>query len=44
MYGLGFLNPTSIMGLEGAAPRAVVFFLSVLLAFVPSGTVWLRGS
>ncbi|MGB9301017.1 MAG: glycoside hydrolase family 3 N-terminal domain-containing protein [Anaerolineae bacterium] len=43
MYGLGLLNPTSIMGLQGAAPRAVLFFLSVLLAFLPSGAVWLRG-
>jgi hypothetical protein len=43
MYGLGLLNPTSIMGLQGAAPRVVLFFLSVLLAFLPSGAVWLRG-
>jgi beta-N-acetylhexosaminidase len=43
LYGLGLLNPTSIMGLQGAAPRAVLFFLSVLLAFLPSGAVWARG-
>jgi len=43
MYGLGLLNPTSIMGLQGAAPRAALFFLSVLLTFLPSGAVWLRG-
>jgi beta-N-acetylhexosaminidase len=43
MYGLGLLNPTSVMGLQGAAPRAVLLLLSVLLAFVPSGAAWLRG-
>jgi len=43
LYGLGLLNPTSMMGLQGAAPRAALFLLSVLLAFLPSGAVWLRG-
>jgi beta-N-acetylhexosaminidase len=43
LYGLGLLNPTSIMGLQGAAPRVTLFLLSVLLAFLPSGAAWLGG-
>jgi hypothetical protein len=44
LYGLGLLNPTSLMGTQGAATRIGLLLLSVFLAFLPSGVVWLRRS
>ena len=42
LYGLGLLNPTSLVGWQGPATRVTLLLLSVLLAFLPGGVVWLR--
>jgi len=44
LYGLGLLNPTSLVGLQGLATRITLLLLSALLAFLPSGVVWVRRS
>jgi hypothetical protein len=44
LYGLGLLNPTSLAGLQGPATRITLLLLSSVLAFLPSGVVWLRRS
>ena len=44
LYGLGLLNPTSLAGLQGPATRITLLLLTAVLAFLPSGVVWLRRS
>jgi beta-N-acetylhexosaminidase len=44
LYGLGLLNPTSILGWEGLEVRMFLLALSLVLGFLPSAAVWLRNS
>lgn len=44
LFGLGLLNPGSILGWEGATVRAYLLLLGLFLGFLPSAIVWLRGS
>jgi beta-N-acetylhexosaminidase len=42
LYGVGLLNPASVVGWQGAGTRAFLLLLTVGLSFVPSGVEWLR--
>lgn len=44
LYGLGLLNPSSVLGWEGLSVRAFLLSAAVFLGFLPSAVVWLRGS
>jgi len=43
LYGLGPLNPMSVLGWQGAGVRTYLLLLSMLLAFLPGSIVWMRG-
>jgi beta-N-acetylhexosaminidase len=42
LYGLGLMNPSSILGWQGIGVRAFLLFSALILAFLPSALVWLR--
>ena len=44
LYGLGPLNPTSLVGLQGPGTRITLLLLSTLLAFLPSWVAWVGRS
>ncbi len=44
LYGLGLLNPARLLGWEGGILKGFLLLFSVVLAFLPSGVVWLRRS
>ncbi|MDH4207616.1 MAG: hypothetical protein OEV76_01945, partial [Anaerolineae bacterium] len=44
IYGLGLLNPASLLGWQGLGVRAFLLLAAVFLGFLPSAVVWLRGS
>jgi hypothetical protein len=43
LYGLGLLNPSSLLGWQGLGVRAFLLLAAVFLGFLPSAVVWLRG-
>jgi len=43
LFGLGLLNPTVILGWQGAPVRVFLLFLGLILGFLPSVLVRLRG-
>jgi beta-N-acetylhexosaminidase len=43
LFGLGLLNPASVLGWQGAGVRGFLLLLELFLGFLPSAIAWLWG-